>query len=305
MNVLNYARRAVSWQTNITARTRDDVLKEMVDTLCTKAFLEANPELSPADIFRALMDREELRTTAVGELIAIPHARLNKLNSAFFAMATLPEAVLFSEEPVRIVCMILSPASDPSLSLKMMAQLSRMLTEGAVREQVLAAKTSEQLQGLFDKNELECDAPVCARDIMRLPRWSVKEDTLISECAQMMGRDHLRALPVLNDQKQVLGEITADQLFRYGLPDFFDKLKSVSFIAEFDPFEKYFEDERNTPVRDVMTPDARTVPLDYTLMEVVFDLAVLRFTKLYVTDEENRWIGTIDQGTVLNNVINY
>lgn len=305
MNVLNYTRRDVSWQTNSTAGTRDEALKAMVDTLCDESFLEANPELNPAGIVQALLEREELRTTAVGELIAIPHARLNKLNSAFFAMATLPEPILFGEEPVRIVCLILAPASDPSLSLKMMAQLSRMLMDKSVREQVLAAETPEQLRGLFEQEELTVDGPVCARDIMRLPRWSVQEDTLISECALMMSRDHLRALPVLNDQKQVIGEITSDQLFRYGLPDFFAKLKSVSFIAEFDPFEKYFEDERDTPVRVVMSTKARTVPLDYTLMEVVFDLAVLRFPKLYVTDDEGHWLGTIDQGTVLNNVINY
>lgn len=121
----------------------------------------------------------------------------------------------------------------------------------------------------------------------------------------MMSREQLRAIPVLDDQKRVVGEITSEQLFRYGLPDFFAKLKSVSFIAEFDPFEKYFADERNVPVGDVMETNARIVPLDYTVMEIVFDLAIQRFNKLYVTDADGHWVGTIDQGTVLNNVINF
>lgn len=305
MNVLDYTVQPVSWQPGLTAQTRDDVFSDMLDTFCTQEFLEANPEISRDDILQALIERENQRATVVGKQIAFPHARLAQINRAFFAMGVLPEPVLFDNEPVRIVGMILVPQSDPAVSLKIMAQLSRRLSDDSVRDQVLAAATPEALRGLFSRSDLRIDGPVCARDIMRLPRWSVKEGTLISECAHMMSRDHLRAVPVLDEQKRIVGEVTTEILFRYGLPDFFAKLKSVSFIAEFDPFEKYFEDERDIPVSDVMDPGARTVPLDYTLMEIVFDLAIRRFNKLYVTNTEGHWVGTIDQGTVLNNVINH
>ncbi|QHI68137.1 PTS sugar transporter subunit IIA [Tichowtungia aerotolerans] len=305
MNVLDYTVNLISWQTGLTSRTRDEVFEEMLKTFCTREFMDANPELSEADILNALIEREHQRTTAVGKEIAFPHARLENLNRAFFALGVLPEPVLFEDEPVRIVCLILVPTIDPSISLKIMAQLSRKLSDVAMRESVFNAENSDMLRNLFRRSELRIDGPVCARDIMRLPRWSVKEDTLISECAYMMARDHLRAVPVLDSQKRIVGEITSESLFRYGLPDFFAKLKSVSFIAEFDPFEKYFEDERNIPSVDVMSDRFRTVPLDYTLMEIVFDLAILRFNKLYVTDADGHWVGAIDQGTVLNNVINY
>ena len=305
MNVLDYTVSPISWQPGLASRTRDAALEEMLSTLCTKEFLAANSDLTQTEILEALIAREEQRTTAVGKEIAFPHARMEGLNRAFFAMGTLPEPVLFEAEPVRIICLILVPASDPSTSLKMMAQLSRKLTDEGMRTKVLDAENPEELKRLFDRSEMRMDGPVCAKDIMRLPRWSVNEDMLISQCAHMMSRDHLRAVPVLDAQKRIVGQITSERLFRYGLPEFFAKLKSVSFIAEFDPFEKYFEDERNIPVADVMESNARIVPLDYTIMEIVFDLAILHFNKLYVTDAEGHWVGTIDQGTVLNNVINF
>lgn len=305
MNVLDYTVSLVSWQTGLSHRGRNEVFGEMLDTFCTREFLDANPDLCKEDILDALIHREEQRTTAVGKEIAFPHARMENINRPFFAMGIVPEPVLFDEEPVRIVCMILVPASDPSISLKIMAQLSRKLSDDAFRETVFQSSDPEGLRKLFKRGELRMDGPVCARDIMRLPRWSLKENMLISECAHMMSRDHLRAVPVLDEHKRIVGEITSEHLFRYGLPEFFAKLKSVSFIAEFDPFEKYFEDERNIPVGDVMERNVRTVPLDYTLMEIVFDLAILRFNKLYVTNADGHWVGTIDQGTVLNNVINH
>jgi mannitol/fructose-specific phosphotransferase system IIA component (Ntr-type) len=305
MNVLDYTVAPISWQPGLTAGTRDAAFEEMLDIFCTTEFLNANPGVSKEEILHALIAREEQRTTAVGHEIAFPHARMEKINRAFFAMGTLQEPVVFDAEPVRIVCMILVPESDQTTSLKMMAGLSRKLVDDAVRENILRVETPEQLKELFARSELRMDGPVCARDIMRLPRWSVKEDALISECAHMMSRDQLRAVPVLDQQKRIAGEVTSEILFRYGLPDFFAKLKSVSFIAEFDPFEKYFKDERNIPVTAVMETNVRRVPLDYTLMEIVFDLAILRFNKLYVTDADGHWVGTIDQGTVLNNVINF
>ena len=305
MNVLDYTVLPVSWQPGLSAGSRDAVLEEMLNTFCTPEFLAANPGVSHTDILEALIEREEQRTTAVGKQIAFPHARMESINRAFFAMGVLPEPVQFDSEPVRIVCLMLVPAADQTTSLKMMAQLSRKLSDDAFREKVMHVATPEQLKMLFTRDELHMDGPVCARDIMRLPYWSVNEDTLISECAHMMSRDHLRAVPVLDHEKRIVGQITSERLFSYGLPEFFSKLKSVSFIAEFDPFEKYFEDERNTPAAEVMEDNARTVPLDYTLMEIVFDLAILRFNKLYVTDANGLWVGTIDQGTVLNNVINH
>ena len=305
MNVLNYTRRVESWQPGLVSGSRDLVLTTMLKTLCTEEFFAVNPELTPERILQALIDREAQRTTAMGREIAFPHARLDSLTQALFAVATLEEPVLFEEFPVRIVCLILIPASEPTVSLKMMAQMSRILMEPEVHAQVLGAPSPEALREIFKQNNPRIDKPVVARDIMRPPRFSVRETDLVSTCSHLMSVNNLQAVPVVDSRRRILGEITVERLFRYGLPDFFANLKSVSFIAEFDPFEKYFTDERNTPAREMMEPNACTVPMDHTIMEIVFDLAIRSFPKLYVVDDNDRWVGTIDKGVVLDNVINY
>ncbi len=305
MNLLNYTRRVESWQPGLTSGSRDEALSAILKQLCTAGFFDVNAELTHEDILQALIDREAQRTTAVGEEIAFPHARLESLTQAVFAVATLNEPVMFEEFPVRIICLILVPASEPSTSLKMMAQISRMLMVPEVHTQVLTAESPDRLRSIFKENNPRIDKPIVASDIMRPPRFSVKDSDPVSLCSHRMSVNHLQAMPVVDSANRILGEITVERLFRYGLPDFFAKLKSVSFIAEFDPFEKYFEDERNTPVGEMMDPEARTVPKDYTIMEIVFDLAIQPYTKLYVTDDEDRWIGTIDKGVVLDNVINH
>lgn len=305
MNILNYTTRPASWQIGLSADQRNQVFAEMLNTLCTEEFLEANPELDKAEILQALIDREEMRTTAMGSSIAFPHARIEKLNRAFLAIGILPKPVLFAEDPVQIVCLILAPASEPATSLKMMAQLSRVLMNDEVRQQVLDASDPEALRALFKQYNPRIDKSITARDIMRPPRYSVLDSARVSICSHLMSVNNLQAVPVVDSDKKIVGEITVNRLFSYGLPDFFAQLKSVSFIAEFDPFEKYFEDERDMLACDMMSADARTVPLDYTIMEIVFDLTIKSAIKLYVVDEEGRWVGTIDKSTLLDNVINY
>ena len=304
MNLLNYTSREESWQPRIKSGSRDDVLNTILKHLCSPAFFEVNSDIDASFILEELIKREKQRTTAVGQEIAFPHARLENLTQALFAVATLETPVLFDEFPVRIVCLILVPASEPTISLKMMAQMSRMLTVPAVHDAVLAADSAKGLRHIFQQSNPRIDKPIIARDIMRPPRFSVLESDPVSKCSHLMSVNNLHAVPVVNDRQEIVGEITVERLFRYGLPEFFVNLKSVSFIAEFDPFEKYFEDERNTPVSEMMS-EACTVPTDYTIMEVVFDLAIQSHSKLYVADEAGRWVGTIDKGTVLDNVINH
>lgn len=305
MNILNYTRKMNSWQPGQPSAPRDDALSALLGNLCGDEFFSVNPELSHDGILKALIARESQRTTAMGHEIAFPHARLENLTQALFVVGTFAEPVMFEEFPVRIICMILVPASDPTVSLKMMAQLSRILLNSEVHQKVLAAQTPEELREIFKEHNPRIDKPILARDIMRPPRFSVLESDPVPKCSHLMSVNNLQAVPVVNTRQEIIGEITVERLFRYGLPEFFANLKSVSFIAEFDPFEKYFADERNTLAGEMMEATARTVPMDYTIMEIVFDLAIRSYAKLYVVDAEGRWVGTIDRGTVLDNVINH
>lgn len=304
MKINQYCCHDGSWQPGLTAATRDEALDKMLGTLCSEHFYAVNDELSHEGILQALIERESLRSTAMGEGIAFPHARLENLTQALIAVATFAEPVMFGEEPIRIVCMILVPASDPGVSLKIMAHIARILGEEGARERVLSAQSARDLSSLFVRKDETIEETICAHDIMRMPRWSVTEETPVSECAKLMSNYQLLAIPVINREQQVVGEITAELLFRYGLPDFFARLKSVSFVAEFDPFEKYFEDERHTLVGEIMSKEACVVPKEHTMMEIVFDLAIRQYPKLYVVDEQQRWVGTVTKGTILDNVIN-
>jgi predicted transcriptional regulator len=86
------------------------------------------------------------------------------------------------------------------------------------------------------------------------------------------------------------------------MPDFFGQLKTVSFISEFDPFERYFKAEAEATAEDVMSRDFAAMPETATLLEIVFELAVRRRPKVYVVRDGKR-VGIIDRIRVLDRVL--
>jgi len=113
----------------------------------------------------------------------------------------------------------------------------------------------------------------------------------------------LEAISVVDRDETLLGQITCDDLFCFGLPDFFGQLKSVSFIRDYDPFEKYFKGDALRQAKDVMSTDYAALPETGTLLEIVFELAIRRHPKVYVVRDGKR-IGVIDRNRVLDKVIN-
>jgi PTS system nitrogen regulatory IIA component len=304
MKLLNYTQ-PESWMPGLVASSQRELFESMLTPLCRTDASVPRAELQYSSILTAIESRETQNSTAMGNGVAFPHARLENLASPIVALGVLPSPILFGDQETTVVCLILVPQDEPSVSLKIMASLSKMLRDERKCQQVAEAQTPEQLKAIFEREDLQIDQPILARDIMHPPSISVTPETPIREVASLMSARQLFVVPVLDAEGHLLGDITASHLFRYGIPDFFTQLKSISFIAEFEPFETYFKAERVVPARDLIEQPAGVVPMSHTLMEIVFDLAIRHLPQLYVVDGDNCWVGTIDPGVVLHNVINY
>jgi nitrogen PTS system EIIA component len=120
---------------------REDVLRLVADLL-TRPSVE--PALAADLVFTALFEREKLASTAVGEGVAFPHAKLPGLGAARAAVALLPDpgAELGAADgrAVRIVLALVVPPDSVGEHLKLLGAYSRRLREPGLREALLAAR---------------------------------------------------------------------------------------------------------------------------------------------------------------------
>lgn len=95
--------------------------------------------LNSAVVFDALQERELLGPTGMGHGVAVPHARLDGLESVKALFARLDRPIDFESvdrRPVDLVCVLLAPEGAGALHLKALARVSRTLRDDAFCEKL-------------------------------------------------------------------------------------------------------------------------------------------------------------------------
>ena len=99
--------------------------------------------LPPREIFDALLQRERLGSTGIGEGIAIPHGKLAKARAIFGIFARLARPVDFQAidgVPVDLICLLIAPESAGADHLKALAATARLLRDPKVTAKLRAAR---------------------------------------------------------------------------------------------------------------------------------------------------------------------
>ncbi len=107
---------------------------------------------------QGILDRENLGSTAVGEGIAIPHAKVEAVKEPGLAVITVPEGVdydSFDGSPVNLIFMIAAPAGEADTHLEALAKLSALLMKPGFKDALLQAKSKEAFLKVIDDAESE------------------------------------------------------------------------------------------------------------------------------------------------------
>jgi len=108
------------------------------------------------EISRAIFQREEMGSTAIGNHIAFPHARTNVVKDIVICVGISKEGIDFDsldQEPVHIVALLLSNQKESGLHLKMLAFLARMLRDKYLVQRLKNAKTEKEIISLLGKQQ--------------------------------------------------------------------------------------------------------------------------------------------------------
>lgn len=117
--------------------------------------------LDSRDILDAVVERENLGSTGVGEGVAIPHARVNGLNRPIGAFVRLSEGVDFDAIDGRacdLVFMLLAPQSSGADHLRALAQVSRAFRTADLRAALRDAESVEALQSRLCPDRISANA---------------------------------------------------------------------------------------------------------------------------------------------------
>ncbi len=125
--------------------------RQVLETLAKRA--EAIAGLDHEAVFAALMEREKLGSTAMGDGIAIPHARLPDLERVVGIFARLSKPIDFDaidDKPVDIVFLLLAPDHAGAEHLNALAKVARALRNKRICQELRHASSWDAALNLLN-----------------------------------------------------------------------------------------------------------------------------------------------------------
>jgi mannitol/fructose-specific phosphotransferase system IIA component (Ntr-type) len=134
-------------RTPMRAQSRVDAIRELVELLGETGDV---PNVEKA--FELVWEREQERTTGIGEGLAVPHARVPGLKNVMVAVgrpATPIDFNAFDQKPVQLVVLVLSPPECTAEHIQVLGWFSRRLSDRCTRLAVYDAESPEAMVELL------------------------------------------------------------------------------------------------------------------------------------------------------------
>lgn len=137
---------------NGTPKTKSEAIDMLVDLQ-----VKGGKIADKAEYKKGILAREQMSSTAVGEGIAIPHAKSTAVKAPSLAAMTVPSGVDYEaldEEPSNLLFMIAAP-NDGDVHLEVLSRLMTILMDEDFRAKLIAAKNKDEFLKIIDDMEKE------------------------------------------------------------------------------------------------------------------------------------------------------
>ena len=136
---------------DLKATDKDGVIKELVELLANAGDIDNKEEM-----IKAVLAREGLGSTGIGQGIGIPHAKTPNVKSLVAAFGLSQKGVNFDSldgEPVHIFFLLVAPEESAGPHLKSLARISRMLKDKYFRDLLKKAKDEKEVLHIIQEED--------------------------------------------------------------------------------------------------------------------------------------------------------
>ena len=135
----------------LTGKNRDACIHELIELLVGK-----NKINNRDSIFSAVLEREKIMTTGVGNGIAIPHCKHPDSPEFAVCLGVQSAGIQFDaidKKPVKIVFLLVGPENNPGLHIKLLSRISRLMSNEELRSQILSCENNTDAFSVIQEEE--------------------------------------------------------------------------------------------------------------------------------------------------------
>ncbi|MDD5044140.1 MAG: PTS sugar transporter subunit IIA [Candidatus Omnitrophica bacterium] len=138
---------------DIKANKKEEVIRELVDALISAGDIEKKDKNK---IVELLIARESLGSTAIGQGVAIPHAKADCIKKMVAAFGLSQKGLDFDSldgEPVYIFFLLLAPQDSAGPHLKALAKIARLLRDKYFRDSLKSARDDKAILKVISQED--------------------------------------------------------------------------------------------------------------------------------------------------------
>lgn len=136
---------------DLKALTKEEAIIEIVNHLA-----RAGKVLDKHRLINDIMAREKLGSTGIGHKVAIPHSPTEGVDGFVIGFGRSAEGINFGSidgDKVNLIFLMGTNPAELNLYLKLLAKLSKLLNEESFRNELMAAKSADEVMDIFRRHE--------------------------------------------------------------------------------------------------------------------------------------------------------
>ncbi len=140
-----------STNVGLKGETKEAIIEELVDALEVGKVIT-----DKGKVLKAVLEREKVMSTGIGDGIAIPHGKSDAVIRLAAALGTQKRGVEFEAldgEAAYVFFLLVSPANISGPHIKALARISRLLKNDDFKKKLITASTPEEVISSIEMEE--------------------------------------------------------------------------------------------------------------------------------------------------------
>lgn len=130
---------------------KEQVIEELVDLIDSSTKLN-----NKGQILKAVLDREAVMSTGVGDEVAIPHGKSDGVQDILAALGIARTPIDFQsldQKPVRLIWLLVGPQEKTGAHLKALSRISRLMHKQDFRQRLIATRAPNEAIDVIHSEE--------------------------------------------------------------------------------------------------------------------------------------------------------
>jgi len=285
-------------QISMTSTSLTDICRDLIDHF----YRHFDFPISKQDMYLSINERLEEKNLILIKDICFCHIRLENYDDLLIGAGIPVKAINIENQNARIVFFVVTGNKHNALYLHLLQTIAKISKSDELREKLINAKSSKDFLATISTSDFSLSKSLDVSDLMSKKVFFVNHHSTLRELGNLFYEKNYGYCPVVDDNHNVIGEVTVLDLIMAGFPEYTRYFETMNFLHSFEPLEKLLNEESTIRVKDIMKKlECKLKPED-AIIESIFLMNKYKRRDIPVV-EDNKIIGIISFMDIFRKII--